>query len=67
VTARLRSGKVGAGHPHGLAPAFCWVHGAAPRNPPRGLPTVASGLRAAVVTSAVVNSTVNGAWVEVSG
>jgi predicted dehydrogenase len=58
-----------AGHPQGYQDAFNLfvsdVYAAVAGRPPDGVPTFADGLRAAVLTQAVVDSASGGAWVEV--
>jgi predicted dehydrogenase len=60
---------VPVGHPQGYLDCFTAfvadVYAAAAGNPPDGLPTFADGLRAALVTDAVVTSAASGNWVEV--
>jgi predicted dehydrogenase len=60
---------VPVGHPQGYLDCFTAfvadVYAAAAGNPPDGLPTFTDGLRAALVTDAVVTSAANGNWVEV--
>ncbi len=60
---------VPVGHPQGYVDCFTAfvadVYAAASGNPPEGLPTFADGLRAAVVTDAVVKSAARGNWMEV--
>ena len=61
---------VPVGHPQGYLDCFTAfvadVYAAAAGNPPDGLPTFADGLRAALVTDAVVRSAGSGNWVEVN-
>jgi predicted dehydrogenase len=56
------------GHPQGYVDCFTAfvadVYAAAAGNPPDGLPTFADGLRAALITDAVVTSAARGSWVE---
>jgi predicted dehydrogenase len=60
---------VPVGHPQGYLDCFTAfvadVYAAAAGNPPDGLPTFADGLRAALITDAVVTSAASGQWVEV--
>ena len=60
---------VPVGHPQGYLDCFTAfvadVYAAAAGNPPDGLPTFADGLRAALITDAVVTSAASGNWVEV--
>ena len=60
---------VPVGHPQGYLDCFTAfvadVYAAAAGNPPDGLPTFADGLRAALITDAVVTSAASGKWVEV--
>jgi predicted dehydrogenase len=60
---------VPVGHPQGYLDCFTAfvadVYAAAAGNPPDGLPTFADGLRAALITDAVVTSAGSGRWVEV--
>jgi predicted dehydrogenase len=60
---------VPVGHPQGYLDCFTAfvadVYAAAGGNPPDGLPTFDDGLRAAVVTDAVLASARSGGWVEV--
>jgi predicted dehydrogenase len=62
---------VPVGHPQGYVDCFTAfvadVYAAVAGNRPDGLPTFADGLRAAVVTDAVVTSAASGNWVEVPG
>jgi predicted dehydrogenase len=62
---------VPVGHPQGYLDCFTAfvadVYAAAAGNPPDGLPTFADGLRAALITDAVVTSAASGKWVEVPG
>jgi predicted dehydrogenase len=62
--------RLPAGHPQGYQDAFDAyveeVYAAVAGNPPDGLPTFADGLRAAVLTQAVVDAAVSQAWVEVA-
>ncbi len=59
---------VPAGHPQGYVDCFTAfvadVHAARRGRPPDGLPTFADGLRAAVLTDAVVRSAADGSWVD---
>lgn len=59
-----------AGHPLGYQDAFnafmADVHAAIRGESPNGLPTFADGLRAVVLTDAVLQSAATGTWVEVS-
>jgi predicted dehydrogenase len=61
---------VPVGHPQGYIDCFTAfvadVYAAAAGDPPDGLPTFDDGLRAAVVTDAVLTSVASGGWVEVS-
>jgi predicted dehydrogenase len=61
---------VPAGHPQGYQDSFTAfvadVYAAIGGRVPDGLPTFADGLRAAVITEAVLRSAADGAWVEVS-
>jgi len=58
-----------AGHPQGYQDAFnafvCDVYSAIDGDKPEGLPTFADGLRAAVLTSAVLTAAASSSWVEV--
>jgi predicted dehydrogenase len=60
---------VPVGHPQGYVDCFTAfvadVYAAAAGDPPDGLPTFDDGLRAAVVTDAVLTSAAGGGWVEV--
>ena len=60
---------VPVGHPQGYVDCFTAfvadVYAAAAGDPPDGLPTFDDGLRAAVVTDAVLASAADGGWVEV--
>ena len=60
---------VPVGHPQGYLDCFTAfvadVYAAAAGHRPDGLPTFADGLRAALVTDAVVTSAASGNWVEV--
>lgn len=60
---------VPVGHPQGYIDCFTAfvadVYAAAAGDPPDGLPTFDDGLRAAVVTDAVLSSATGGGWVEV--
>jgi predicted dehydrogenase len=60
---------VPVGHPQGYLDCFSAfvadVYAAAAGSPPDGLPTFADGLRAALVTDAVVTSAATGTWAEV--
>lgn len=60
---------VPVGHPQGYVDCFTAfvadVYAAAAGDPPDGLPTFADGLRAAVLTDAVLASAASGTWVEV--
>jgi predicted dehydrogenase len=60
---------VPVGHPQGYVDCFTAfvadVYAAAAGNSPDGLPTFADGLRAALITDAVVTSAASGNWVEV--
>jgi predicted dehydrogenase len=60
---------VPVGHPQGYLDCFTAfvadVYAAAAGDPPDGLPTFDDGLRAAVITDAVVTSAAGGGWVEV--
>jgi predicted dehydrogenase len=60
---------VPVGHPQGYLDCFTAfvadVYAAAAGDTPDGLPTFADGLRAAVITDAVLTSARNGRWVEV--
>jgi predicted dehydrogenase len=64
-----RYNVVPVGHPQGYVDCFTAfvadVYAAAAGKPPDGLPTFADGLRAALVTDAVVTSAGSGNWVEV--
>ena len=57
------------GHPQGYVDCFTAfvadVYDAVAGHPPDGLPTFADGLRAAILTDAVVRSATSGSWVEV--
>ena len=61
---------VPVGHPQGYLDSFTAfvadVYAATAGDPPDGLPTFDDGLRAAVITDAVVTSAAGGGWVEVS-
>ncbi len=65
-----RYNVVPAGHPQGYLDCFTAfvadVYAAAAGDPPDGLPTFDDGLRAAVITDAVLASAASGGWVEVS-
>ncbi|MEU4420900.1 Gfo/Idh/MocA family oxidoreductase [Actinoplanes sp. NPDC024001] len=67
--AELRYSIVPAGHPQGYLDCFTAfvadVYAAATGERPDGLPTFDDGLRAAVVTDAVLTSAATGGWVEV--
>jgi predicted dehydrogenase len=69
TTDAARYNIVPVGHPQGYLDCFTAfvadVYSAAAGNPPDGLPTFADGLRAALITDAVVTSAANGNWVEV--
>ena len=60
---------VPAGHPQGYLDCFAAfvadVYAAAAGDPPDGLPTFDDGLRAAVITDAVLASAAGGGWVDV--
>ncbi len=62
--------RLPAGHPQGYQDAFdayvSDVYGAVAGDLPEGLPSFADGLRAAVLTEAVVRSAASGGWVEVA-
>ena len=62
---------VPTGHPQGYQDSFTAfltdVHAAVNGEKPDGLPTFADGLRAAVITAAVLDSAESGSWVQVSG
>lgn len=62
---------VPVGHPQGYQDCFTAfvadVHTAIADHAPDGLPTFADGLRAAVLTDAVLASATDGRWVEVAG
>ena len=64
-----RYNVVPAGHPQGYLDCFAAfvadVYAAVAGDPPDGLPTFDDGLRAAVITDAVVTSAAGGGWVEV--
>jgi predicted dehydrogenase len=64
-----RYNVVPTGHPQGYLDCFTAfvadVYAAVAGHPPDGLPTFADGLRAAVVTDAVIRSATSGRWVEV--
>ena len=64
-----RYNVVPAGHPQGYLDCFTAfvadVYAAAAGDPPDGLPTFDDGLRAAVVTDAVLTSASGGGWVDV--
>jgi predicted dehydrogenase len=64
-----RYNVVPVGHPQGYVDCFTAfvadVYAAAAGDPPDGLPTFADGLRAALLTEAVLASAANGNWVEV--
>jgi predicted dehydrogenase len=61
--------RLPAGHPQGYQDSFTAfvsdVYAAVAGHKPDGLPTFADGLRAAVLTQAVVDSARSGTWVEV--
>jgi predicted dehydrogenase len=61
--------RLPAGHPHGYQDSFnafvADVYAAIGGQKPDGLPVFADGLRAAVLTAAVVESAANSTWVEV--
>jgi len=61
--------RLPAGHPQGYQDAFnafvSDVYSAIDGDKPKGLPTFADGLRAAVLTSAVVEAAASTSWVEV--
>jgi predicted dehydrogenase len=61
--------RLPAGHPHGYQDSFnafvADVYAAIGGQKPDGLPAFADGLRAAVLTEAVVESAANSTWVEV--
>ena len=61
--------RLPAGHPQGYQDAFnayvADVYASVAGNPPDGLPTFADGLRAAVLTQAVVDAAASRTWVEV--
>ena len=64
-----RYNLVPVGHPQGYLDCFTAfvtdVYAAAAGDPPDGLPTFDDGLRAAVLTDAVLTSARGGGWVEV--
>ena len=61
--------RLPAGHPQGYQDAFnafvADVHATVAGQKPDGLPTFADGLRAALLTEAVVNAATEQKWVEV--
>jgi predicted dehydrogenase len=69
TTDAARYNIVPVGHPQGYLDCFTAfvadVYAAAAGNPPDGLPTFTDGLRAALITDAVVTSAGSGRWVEV--
>ncbi|WP_238148175.1 Gfo/Idh/MocA family protein [Rothia halotolerans] len=64
-----RLSRVPAGHPMGYQDAFNAfvedVHAAIRGERPEGLPTLADGVRAAILTEAVLASAASGAWTEI--
>lgn len=71
TVAAKRYDVVPVGHPQGYQDCFTAfvadVHTAIADHAPDGLPTFADGLRAAVLTDAVLASAADGRWVEVAG
>jgi predicted dehydrogenase len=69
TTAGRNYARLPAGHPHGYQDAFnafvADVYDAVRGECPDGMPTFVDGLRAAIITEAVLDSAKNQAWVEV--